>query len=37
MQPELNPGERKLHLNTELEETDDFFGGYLSTEFQGIN
>ncbi|WP_417388923.1 peptidylprolyl isomerase [Gimesia sp.] len=37
MQPELNPGERKLPLNTELEETDDFFGGYLSTEFQGIN
>uniref|UniRef100_UPI00261C11C1 choice-of-anchor Q domain-containing protein n=1 Tax=uncultured Gimesia sp. TaxID=1678688 RepID=UPI00261C11C1 len=34
MEPDLNPGERKL---PSYEETDDFFEDYLDPEFQGIN
>ncbi|QDT92763.1 peptidylprolyl isomerase [Gimesia algae] len=37
MQPELNPGERKLLTDTDLESTDDFFGGFQTTDFNGIN
>lgn len=37
MQAELNPGERKLLTGTDLEATDDFFGGFQATDFNGIN
>ncbi|WP_339727087.1 peptidylprolyl isomerase [uncultured Gimesia sp.] len=34
MEPVLNPGERKLSSHIE---SDDFFSGYLDSEFDGIN
>ncbi|QDT44245.1 putative peptidyl-prolyl cis-trans isomerase [Gimesia alba] len=34
MEPALDPGERKL---SSYEESDDFFSGYLDSEFDGIN
>ncbi|MCA9006290.1 MAG: cadherin-like domain-containing protein, partial [Planctomycetaceae bacterium] len=37
MQPELSPGERKLLIDNDFDATDDFFGGFQSTDFNGIN
>tara|TARA_R110002111_G_scaffold247140_3_gene310093 strand:- start:24598 stop:29190 length:4593 start_codon:yes stop_codon:yes gene_type:complete len=37
MEPDLNPGERKLPSLEKSTETDDFFGSYLDSEFHGIN
>lgn len=37
MQPELNPGERRLPTDSDLEATDDFFGGFQTADFDGIN
>ena len=37
MQSELTPGERKLPEYSDLEATDDFFGGFQTADFDGIN